>query len=190
MRIYKYLFMFLLGATCFFASCEDSTGDVEDTKWKKRNAEYIDSIAAVARANSDGTWKVFPATGLDESLQWGNDSSVFCKVIEAGNGTEHPAYTDSVSVYYSGSLVTGVIFDSNYDGKLEPDFDVPNEFLLNSTVVGFSTAVQKMVKGDTWRVYIPASLGYGGNASVHVPANSALIFDINLVSFTPVGVKL
>lgn len=183
MKNIKYLFLLLFGTLLSLASCEENDGDSETVAWQKRNIEYIDSIAAVARANSDGAWKVFPATGLDENVQWGNERCVFCKVLSAGDGTESPAFTDSVTVNYKGSLVTGQVFDYSYTGDLEPEFDVPVTFSLPATVTGFSTALQRMVAGDTWRVYIPSNLGYGANISSAVPAYSALIFDINLVSF-------
>ncbi len=189
MKKIKYLYLLLLGVVVLLPSCSEDDGNDDVLNWQKSNVAYIDSIAGVARANSDGAWKVFPATGLDENAQWDNEHCVFCNVIAAGSGTQHPAYTDSVTVNYSGSLVTGVPFDGSYDGELEPDFDVPLTFALASTVAGFSTAVQHMVAGDTWRVYIPANLGYGAEVKSGIPAYSTLIFDINLVSFRPVGFK-
>jgi FKBP-type peptidyl-prolyl cis-trans isomerase len=44
-----------------------------------------------------------------------------------------------------------------------------------------------MVEGDVWRVYIPAHLGYGSSKQTDIPAYSALIFDMNLVGFYPIG---
>ena len=54
---------------------------------------------------------------------------------------------------------------------------------LSATVPGFYTAVQQMVDGDRWMVYIPYQLGYGAKSVTGVPAYSSLVFDINLVSF-------
>jgi FKBP-type peptidyl-prolyl cis-trans isomerase FklB len=42
--------------------------------------------------------------------------------------------------------------------------------------------------GDIWRIYIPYTLGYGTSNSSTIPAYSTLIFDVNLVGFTPAGV--
>ena len=195
MRNLKAIY-FLLSALLFvFASCEDTKEVSEYDNWQERNIEFIDSIATVARADNDGKWKVIPATGLDESKEHGNEYNVYCYVLQAGDGTKHPAYTDTVKVNYKGTLINGYIFDSSYDGELEPEFDVPVEFGLIGTVPGFRTAVQHMVagttpdSGDIWRVYIPANLGYGAKTSTGIPAYSALIFDINLVSFRAVGTK-
>lgn len=191
--------LFLFGMLFALASCEstDVAGDYDN--WNERNVAFIDSIAAVAKADSNGKWKVVPAIGLDENVDFGNEYYVYCEVLQAGDGTEHPAYTDSVVVNYSGRLMPtasypeGFIFDSSYDGKLEPLFDVPVTLSLSSTVPGFCAAVQQMVagttpfSGDIWRVYIPSALGYGATENNGIPAYSALVFEINLVSFRPVG---
>lgn len=193
MKSLKVIYIFLAVSLLGFTSCED-TGEVgEYDNWQERNIAFIDSIATVARADSDGKWEIFPAMGLDEDKEHGNEYNVYCHVMEPGSGVKHPVYTDSVQVNYRGRLIPsknypeGYVFDSSYDGELEPEFDVPVGFSLQSVVVGFSTAVQHMVVGDIWRVYIPANLGYGAETSSSVPAYSTLIFDINLVSFLSAG---
>lgn len=179
------------------SSCEETVAPGDYDNWQERNMSYIDSIAKVAKENVDGTWKICLATGLVDSVQWADEYYVFCKVLQAGDGTEHPDYTDTVLVNYSGRLIPtktypkGYVFDCSYSGELEPEFDVPVELPLDETVPGFYTALQQMVagktmfSGDIWRVYIPAELGYGATATSGVPAYSTLIFDINLVSFYP-----
>ena len=170
-------------------SCEETTDVGEFDNWQSRNTQFIDSIAGVARANTYGDWKVILADGLDPMKQWGNDCYVYCQVIEEGSGTEHPLFTDSVVVNYSGRLMPsatypdGFLFDSSYSGDFNPSFNVPVGMKLSATVPGFYTAVQQMVDGDRWMVYIPYQLGYGAKSVTGVPAYSSLVFDINLVSF-------
>ena len=183
-----------------FVSCDETEETSEFSNWRARNEQYIDSIATVARANADGDWKVFLTTGLDENKEWGNEYYVYCNVLQAGDGTTSPAYTDTVLVNYSGRLIPsksyskGYEFDASYSGELDPSFDVPVRFVLDNTVRGFSTALQHMVagttntNGDIWKVYIPSNLAYGSSEHSGIPSYSTLIFDINLVSFTPAGV--
>ena len=190
MKEFRILFALMLGALLGFTSCEENDSVGEFDNWQARNVQFVDSIAVVARANADGRWKVILADGLDESKVWDNKYYVYCYSLQNGDGTESPRYTDYVSVNYRGFLMPtakhpqGYIFDSSYEGELDPSFDVPSSFLLGSTVQGFSTAVQHMVKGDTWKVYIPANLGYGSFVTGYIPAYSALVFDINLVDFS------
>ena len=189
MKNIRILFTLTLSVLFGLTSCEETTDAGEFDNWQQRNTQFIDSIAAVARANTYDDWKVFLAQGLDTTKVWDNGYYVYCRVIEEGCGTAHPLYTDNVLVNYRGRLMPsdtykdGYIFDSSYSGELNPAFNVPVTLPLSGTVEGFCTAVQQMTDGDVWEVYIPYQLGYGAKGSSGVPAYSTLIFDINLVSF-------
>lgn len=194
MKKFKYILFLLLAPLFSLTSCEESSEVGEFDNWEKRNVEYIDSIATVARAATGGEWKVFLADGLDPSKEWSNEVYVYCHVLEEGTGTKSPLYTDSVTINYQGRLMptsknpAGFLFDSSYEGELEPDFDVPVTMILSGTVTGFSTALQHMVSGDFWRIYIPATLGYGYSDFNGIPGGSVLVFDVNMVSFESEGI--
>lgn len=191
MKDLKTLFLLMFVMLAGLVSCDETAEPGEFDNWQVRNKEFVDSIATVARVNADGTWKVILADGLDSSKEWDNGYYVYCKTLTAGSGESSPLYTDTVTVNFCGRLIPtehypqGFIFDSSYDGELEPSFDVPVSFVLSGTVSGFSAALQKMVVGDTWRIYIPSTIGYGMSDINGVPAYSTLIFDVNLVSFCP-----
>ena len=76
------------------------------------------------------------------------------------------------------------MFDQSYKGALNPAINVPTQFNVGGVIVGWSTALQHMVIGDIWRVYIPADFAYGSSKQSNIPAYSALVFDINLVKIT------
>ena len=189
MKDIRILLLLTLSVLFGLTSCEESGEAGEFDNWQQRNTQFIDSIARVARANTYGDWKVFLVQGLDSTKVWGNGDYVYCRVLEEGSGTTHPLFTDSVVINYSGRLMPsdtypdGYQFDSNYKGELNPSFNVPVTMALNETVKGFYTAVQQMVDGDIWKVYIPYLLGYGTSGSSAIPGYSTLVFDINLVSF-------
>lgn len=188
-------------ALTLLASCKETEVTGEYDNWQQRNETYIDGIAATARANADGQWHVYrsfklPATDVDGNVaQWDNEDYIYCHVEQEGTGTASPLFTDTVLVNYRGRLMPsdsypeGYIFDQSYKGQLTPQFNSPYKFCVGGVVVGWSTALMKMHVGDTWRVYIPANLGYGmaERTNEGIPAYSALVFDINLVSFSPVG---
>lgn len=189
MKSIRILFTLTLSVLLGLTSCEESAEVGEFDNWQQRNTLFIDSIAQVARENAFDDWKIILAEGLDDSKPWGNECYVYCQVLEDGYGTAHPLFTDSVLVNYCGRLMpsatypAGYRFDSSYSGDFNPSFNVPVGMTLSGTVPGFYTAVQNMVDGDTWKVYIPYQLGYGERATSGIPAYSTLIFDINLVSF-------
>lgn len=181
---------------CLFISCEETAEVDEYANWQERNIEFIDSIAKVAEVNADGKWLKLLSFKLNkedvngELKEWGNENYVYCHIESEGTGTQHPLFTDTVSVNYRGRLMPtesypdGYVFDQSYKGALAPDINVPAKFNVGGVIVGWSTALQQMVTGDVWRVYIPADLGYGSKKQTEIPAYSALIFDINLVKIT------
>ena len=151
--------------------------------------QYIDSIAAVAKDNVVGDWKIVLPTGLDPAVEHPTDYYVYCKVKTAGSGTVTPAYNDTVFLNYRGQLINGKIFDTTYSGELVPEYETPVKTSLSEYVPGFVAAVQEMVAGDVWDVYIPSRLGYGADGYGAVCENSTLIFTLNLVKFHHVGEK-
>ncbi len=56
-------------------------------------------------------------------------------------------------------------------------------FPVEGVIPGFSEGLQMMAKGSTWRFCVPAALGYGAQASGPIPANSDLVFQVELVDF-------
>ena len=110
--------------------------------------------------------------------------SVYIKVLKPGSG-QTPLYTDSVSVYYRGSLINGEVFDQNFQGDLNTDIHTPTTFALQSSgydglVNGWVTALQYMKEGDYVMLYIPSDLGYGDSSQDAIPGHSVLIFEMLL----------
>jgi FKBP-type peptidyl-prolyl cis-trans isomerase FklB len=198
-KVFKLLLLLPLLLTAVVA-CDETEEAGEFDNWAQRNSQYIDSIAQVARANADGDWKVLLAHGMNDTLQWDDRYYVYCKVLRQGDGNESPSYSDTVLVNYRGRLIPtktypdGAVFDESYRGQLDPEVNVPQKLNLSGCVRGWVTAMLHMVKGstrstgDVWRIYVPAALGYENRDDISaVPANSTLIFDLNLVDFYPIG---
>lgn len=102
------------------------------------------------------------------------------KILQSGYG-KHPQLSDTVKVYYTGSLINHTVFD----GTSPP---LPASFKLNGGLVqGWVEALQMMREGDRWELVIPADLGYGarGAGDGLIPPNQTLIFDIKLLETTP-----
>lgn len=175
-------------------SCEETDGVPDPyTNWEERNQAYIDSIAAVAKANPD-KWKIIHtyksvASLPDLDANVNVNDYVYCKVLEEGTGTMKPVFTDFVSTHYRGQLIplyngTKVVFDQSFSGELDKEVAVPVDFGVGSVIVGWTTALQEMKEGDRWEVYIPYQLGYGTTGSTSIPGYSTLIFDLSLVRVT------
>lgn len=179
----------LFSASLVVTSCDETDGAVDPYfNWEERNQLYIDSIAKVAQANPE-QWRMIHTYKFDApmgDLSFDTNDYIYCKVLEKGTGTVRPVYTDSVSTHYRGQLIplyngSTVVFDQSYKGELNTDFAQPVTFSVQGVIEGWTTALQHMVEGDRWEVYIPSRLGYGQAAMDAIPTNSTLIFDMQLV---------
>ena len=89
------------------------------------------------------------------------------------------------SEYISEDNVTketkSVVFSQSYYGDFNPAIAIPLQMYVGATTEGFQTALQYMVEGDLWYVYVPQQLAYKGETSDAVPAYSTLKFLINIV---------
>ncbi|MFC3680931.1 FKBP-type peptidyl-prolyl cis-trans isomerase [Bacterioplanoides pacificum] len=111
------------------------------------------------------------------------ESGLQYEVLVAGkDGLEKPAATDTVRVHYHGTLTDGTVFDSSVErGE-------PAQFPVNGVIKGWIEALQMMQPGDKWKLYVPAELAYGARSpSPKIPANSALIFEVELLEVVKQG---
>lgn len=104
------------------------------------------------------------------------ESGLQYEVVEAGEGAK-PGPEDTVEVHYRGTLVDGTEFDSSYGRGETVTFGV------GQVIPGWTEALQLMSVGSKYKLVIPPELGYGaGGAGQMIGPNSALIFDVELIS--------
>ena len=97
--------------------------------------------------------------------------------VEVGAGEEvQPGAT--ITAHYTGALVkNGIIFQSSHD------FGQAISFGLDQVIKGWTVGVPGMRIGGTRRLIIPAEMAYGASSpEKNIPANSDLVFDIDLVA--------
>lgn len=85
---------------------------------------------------------------------------------------------DTITAHYTGAVAaTGIVFQSSLD------MGQPIAFSLDGVIKGWTQGVPGMKVGGKRRLIIPAELAYGANppARSGIPANAALVFDIELV---------
>jgi len=98
------------------------------------------------------------------------------KVIKDGSGAQ-PKSTDTVTVNYRGTLIDGTEFDSSYKRGQ------PATFPVGGVIKGWTEALQMMKAGSKYQLFIPPDLAYGEHSpSPTIPPNSALIFEVELMS--------
>jgi FKBP-type peptidyl-prolyl cis-trans isomerase FkpA len=107
-----------------------------------------------------------------------DSSGIFYKIIEPGNGKDSIDKTQQkavAEVKYTGKLLNGQVFDSTATGKTAT-------FGYHYVIGGFQFAIGKLTKGGRIIVYVPSYFGYGPENNGPIPANSVLIFDVELVN--------
>ncbi|HEY7684979.1 MAG TPA: FKBP-type peptidyl-prolyl cis-trans isomerase [Gemmatimonadales bacterium] len=90
-------------------------------------------------------------------------------------------------VHYTAYLLDGTKFDSSHDTDTPLVFTPGGGLLID----GFEQGVIGMRIGGTRRLIIPPDLGYGtepvrdANGTIIIPANSTLVFDVELLGIVP-----
>jgi peptidylprolyl isomerase len=106
-------------------------------------------------------------------------TSTGLKYIDIREGTgATPQLGDDLTVNYTGwTLADGKKFDSSIDRGQPFSF----AFGYCKVIKGWDYGVATMKLGGTRRLIIPPELGYGSSSNGSIPANSTLIFDVQLL---------
>jgi FKBP-type peptidyl-prolyl cis-trans isomerase FkpA len=115
-------------------------------------------------------------------------NGLYYVVTTPGDATR-PLLTSTVYVKYRGYLLNGTVKGTQFDSSYELS-EQPAQFIgLTTLVKGFSEGLMQFGKGGKGQIIIPSTLGYGTTAQGvegqlnYIPANSVLIFDIELTNF-------
>jgi FKBP-type peptidyl-prolyl cis-trans isomerase len=88
-----------------------------------------------------------------------------------------------VTINYTGSFITGEVFDSSVERK-EP-LDVPMIAATlenpNGAIPGMVEGLSKVGVGGKAKLYIPPQLAYGDNGSQGIPPGATLVFEVEVL---------
>ncbi len=153
---FQKISLILVTVFCF-ARCEPDEVTILSQD-KQKIADYI--------AKNNLTGVVTTETGLSY------------RITDNGTSSAKPVSTSTVACYYKGYLLDGSVFDS-YDRSKGAAI----AFSLTSVIPGWTEGIPKINKGGKAQLFIPSKLGYGRNGTSGIPANSVLIFDVELIDF-------
>mgnify|MGYP000615507811 FL=1 len=102
------------------------------------------------------------------------ESGLQYKVLTEGKGLQ-PGPSDIVKVHYTGSLISGDVFDSSIESGQ------PAKFPVDRVIPGWTEALQLMPTGSKWQLFIPSELAYGPNGTRTMGPNETLLFDVELI---------
>jgi len=98
------------------------------------------------------------------------DPRGFFYTIDAPGSGSKPTACSGVTVNYVGKLTDGTTFDSGNNVT----------FSLGRLIIGWQEGIPLIAPGGSITLYLPPSLAYGSRATGGIPANSNLIFKIDL----------
>lgn len=96
--------------------------------------------------------------------------------IKVGTGKEAVA-GKTIAVHYTGTLENGAKFDSSVDRGQPFTFSLG----AGDVIEGWDKGIVGMKEGGKRKLTIPPSMGYGNQAVGEIPANSTLIFEVDLL---------
>ncbi len=107
-------------------------------------------------------------------------SGLYYKFDKKGNGTV-PKPGDLVVVHYRGFFRDSKEFDNSYKTGRPLEFNVG----VGQVISGWDEALSLMPEGSKTTLVVPSRLGYGNRDNGPIPANSTLIFEIELIKVVP-----
>ncbi len=140
---------------------------------KKQQAAQQAKIDADATTNATASQAFLAKVSKQDGVMKLSDG-VYYKVITAGKGPM-PKASDTVTVNYEGSLMSGKVFDSSYARH------TPASIPLNAVIPGWTTALTHMPVGSTWTIYLSPEQAYGKYAPAVIGPNQALVFKVELI---------
>lgn len=102
---------------------------------------------------------------------------VTIEVLKEGSGDKAVKSGDTISVHYTGTLENGTVFDSSVPRKQPFSFRIGQGMVIK----GWDQGLIGMKVGEKRKLTIGPEMGYGAQANGPIPANSILIFDVELL---------
>ncbi|MDN3679387.1 FKBP-type peptidyl-prolyl cis-trans isomerase [Vibrio tapetis subsp. quintayensis] len=137
---------------------------------EKMQAQAAEKSAAAEKEGADFRAEFEKMEGVTKT-----ESGLLYQVMTPAEGAS-PVDTDTVEVHYTGTLIDGTKFDSSYDR------DQSATFPLNRVIPGWTEGVQLMQVGSKYKFVIPPELAYGPQDTPTIPANSTLVFEVELLN--------
>lgn len=126
-------------------------------------------------------WKMHQRANKGEAKDFLNltdDGGLQKKIVKEGNSQQIPPGVTAI-VHYTGRLVTGEVFDSSR-GRGKPfEFNIGRR----EVILGWDKGVASMTKGEQSILKCTPEYGYGSRAIGPIPANSTLLFEVELIDW-------
>jgi len=160
----KKLVIVILSFTVFACNDEECSKNVSKSELNSVNQTQLaaDVIAIDAYLDDENITAVLDPSGMRYVI------------TQQGSGST-PCLEDNITFKYKGMYLS--------DGSVFEESTVGITYPLSNLILGWKIVLPKLKKGTKATLYIPSGYAYGPNSSGTIPANTNLIFEIELVSF-------
>lgn len=171
-----------VGTTAYVVWQINQDGIVNETPEEKAAADALAEQRNAAEQTADGaepcgskTYAAVDPRAVPSTVTSSPVTELQKVDVKVGEGEEvQPG--DCVAALYYGTLAKdGTKFDGNYDSGN------PIEFSLNGVIQGWTDGLPGMKVGGVRRLVIPAAQAYGAQERSGIPANSDLVFEVEIV---------
>lgn len=159
------------GISAVLGEGEPTIKEVDAQQIVQRQIQMMQQAKAAEAKKAE---QVFFDENIKKKGMQQTESGVQYEILTEGSGAI-PNKSNKVKAHYHGMLLDGTVFDSSVDRGQ------PLSIAVGGVIQGWQDVLTLMPVGSKWRVYIPAELGYGARAAGKIPANSTLIFEIELL---------
>lgn len=101
-------------------------------------------------------------------------SGLYYQVIQEGTGDEPVIFGSEVTIAYKGQLLNGKVFDKK-------SVKAPLKSKLKGLIGAFQEGLLGQKAGAKLRMVVPPHLGYADNELEGIPANSVIVFEVELL---------
>ena len=154
----KKISVLVLSVTVFFSACSKDDDKCEyDVCANKAPESEVQAVADHIATNNITAIK--------------HCSGIYYTVENPGTG-KNPMPCSNITVKYKGYLTNGHVFEQPIN---------PAQINLGMVIPGWRNVLPLIKAGGRVVLYIPPSLAYGNQASGDIPANSILVFEVDLL---------
>lgn len=139
---------------------------------KDESCNYTDSNVTASASEIANVQGYLSANNITATQ---HPSGFFYKITQTGSGSAVVNLCSNITIKYVGKLTNGTIFDQTTGSETRT-------FELGNLIIGWQKGIPLISSGGKITLYIPPSLGYGSNPNGIIPANSILVFDIELIA--------
>lgn len=166
-------------------------GKLTDSLFRGKIDEFLKAEMETAKNGESAKMKSYVSSkGLKPTV---SPSGLNYVISTQGSGAK-PNPGDTVLVNYTGSFLSGKIFDTSLAdvAKKAGTFNIqrPYEPLkmpvgMNSSIPGFEEGLMLLNKGSKATLILPSNLAYGEQGNQGIPPFTPLVFEVEMVNIIP-----